>query len=572
MQGILGATNAGFGIAGPVSATGDAVPPHGGKGVPFSLEGEAPPVPARGPATLTVEAVPEDEMADSADSQSSGHDSWDAEDGVLLTVSQDVRLVPPHRPDAGLVRAAGAPGVPRAFGDGALPSQFISAPETGTSVSPAIPGPAVGQISPEKVNRAGGAAIPVAPRLDATGAVSAAAEKDIPVPDDKTGRQINSAVDMVRRDAEGAGLANLGHAEERIPVARQPEPAAGAGGSLAPGVDIGEVRDARKTGRGTVALDGIAERTTNREGAPASAPRFSDAAGRTAGQPVDPRAGLVGTAGDGKPGDALRSDDPPGRTSVKTTEQAAPAGVTVSPAAIERSASDPTPDRPRRDRLRVSAAPGDTHSGDRGKNQTVPDLATGAAVRATPPLMFAEAPFALPTDTPFFQPDGIAAFRGEVGDGLMFGPPDRADHVRHLHGIETRPVPMARAVVAQISDAVSFPMDGSVELRLSPEELGRVKVSMTPGEGGLVVQLVVERQETLDLLRRHVDMLAEDLGRAGYSGLEFTFSNEGGERPGGDGPAAGPADASASDSLATLPERGTRTATLTPAGRLDIRL
>jgi hypothetical protein len=91
---------------------------------------------------------------------------------------------------------------------------------------------------------------------------------------------------------------------------------------------------------------------------------------------------------------------------------------------------------------------------------------------------------------------------------------------------------LARGAAAQIAEAVRTPFDGSVEVRLSPEELGRVRVTMVPGEAGLVVHLVAERPETLDLLRRHADLLAHDLRDAGYEGLEFSFGREGRqERP-----------------------------------------
>ena len=67
-----------------------------------------------------------------------------------------------------------------------------------------------------------------------------------------------------------------------------------------------------------------------------------------------------------------------------------------------------------------------------------------------------------------------------------------------------------------------------LEIKLSPEELGRVKLAMLPGEAGaMTVQMTVERAETLELLRRHADVLSTDLQDAGYSGLEFTFSREG---------------------------------------------
>ena len=104
------------------------------------------------------------------------------------------------------------------------------------------------------------------------------------------------------------------------------------------------------------------------------------------------------------------------------------------------------------------------------------------------------------------------------------------DTARRTADVDFRQSHLARSVTQQIFESIRLPMDGSIEIRLSPDELGRVKLSMVPGEAGLVVQLVAERPETLDLLRRHADLLAAELRDAGYSGLQFSFSGEGGNK------------------------------------------
>jgi flagellar hook-length control protein FliK len=85
---------------------------------------------------------------------------------------------------------------------------------------------------------------------------------------------------------------------------------------------------------------------------------------------------------------------------------------------------------------------------------------------------------------------------------------------------------LARGASRQIVDSIRLPIDGSIEQRLSPQELGRVKLSMVPGEAGMVIQIAAERAETLELLRRHADILAEDLQSAGIEGLDFSFSQD----------------------------------------------
>jgi flagellar hook-length control protein FliK len=78
----------------------------------------------------------------------------------------------------------------------------------------------------------------------------------------------------------------------------------------------------------------------------------------------------------------------------------------------------------------------------------------------------------------------------------------------------------------QVSDGITRSGGGEIELRLSPEELGRIQMKLTNGEHGLMVHIQAERSETLDLLRRNIGDLAQDLADAGYEGAGFTFGDE----------------------------------------------
>lgn len=80
-------------------------------------------------------------------------------------------------------------------------------------------------------------------------------------------------------------------------------------------------------------------------------------------------------------------------------------------------------------------------------------------------------------------------------------------------------------VLRQISDGLPKLADKAVEIRLSPEELGHVRLRMVSSEHGVVVHVHADRPETLDLLRRHIDQLARDLAEAGHEASEFTFSD-----------------------------------------------
>ncbi len=72
--------------------------------------------------------------------------------------------------------------------------------------------------------------------------------------------------------------------------------------------------------------------------------------------------------------------------------------------------------------------------------------------------------------------------------------------------------------------ATQFP-DRPIEVTLSPEELGRVRMSLVTHEGALTMMLQAERPETLDLLRRNIDQLAQDFRDLGFQDLTFRFGS-----------------------------------------------
>jgi hypothetical protein len=68
---------------------------------------------------------------------------------------------------------------------------------------------------------------------------------------------------------------------------------------------------------------------------------------------------------------------------------------------------------------------------------------------------------------------------------------------------------------------------GQVDLTLNPAELGRVRLSMAPGEAGLVVTIHADRPETLDLMRRHSEQLIQEFRQAGFERAELSFGGTG---------------------------------------------
>ena len=85
---------------------------------------------------------------------------------------------------------------------------------------------------------------------------------------------------------------------------------------------------------------------------------------------------------------------------------------------------------------------------------------------------------------------------------------------------------LPKHVAQQLAQALQNSADRQMELVLKPAELGRVRMSLTPAETGIVVNIFAERPETLELMRRNVDLLAQDFRDVGYESAEFAFGQD----------------------------------------------
>ena len=85
--------------------------------------------------------------------------------------------------------------------------------------------------------------------------------------------------------------------------------------------------------------------------------------------------------------------------------------------------------------------------------------------------------------------------------------------------------PQALAVIKQVSEAIRLSPGGSIDIALSPEELGAVRMKLTGNEGQMTVIVQADRQETLDLMRRHIDSLSSEFRAIGYGDVSFSFQS-----------------------------------------------
>lgn len=134
---------------------------------------------------------------------------------------------------------------------------------------------------------------------------------------------------------------------------------------------------------------------------------------------------------------------------------------------------------------------------------------------------------------------------------------------------------LATHVSGQISAAISRKEGDRVEIRLDPPELGRVTLSMVVRDDRLVAHVSAERQDIVDLMRRHAEILQKDLNSAGYRNVTLDFAQQeqgqaqgqGGQGQGQSEPAPPPLFSPRIDTVAIAPVNR-----LVGDDRLDIRL
>jgi hypothetical protein len=93
------------------------------------------------------------------------------------------------------------------------------------------------------------------------------------------------------------------------------------------------------------------------------------------------------------------------------------------------------------------------------------------------------------------------------------------------------PQGIAETVTATIVEMVKSGTNAPVELALSPEELGRLTISIRQEGDVVFVNLTADRPETLDLFRRHGSDLVADLRQAGFAGASLSFGQNGQGHP-----------------------------------------
>jgi len=108
------------------------------------------------------------------------------------------------------------------------------------------------------------------------------------------------------------------------------------------------------------------------------------------------------------------------------------------------------------------------------------------------------------------------------------------------HGSAAHRTSVTHSVGHQLAHAAANANDRTVELTLSPEELGKVRMTLQAGDSSIVVSVQADRSETLDLMRRNIDSLARDFRELGYSDVSFSFGEQTARQDGSSGQNAPP--------------------------------
>jgi hypothetical protein len=128
----------------------------------------------------------------------------------------------------------------------------------------------------------------------------------------------------------------------------------------------------------------------------------------------------------------------------------------------------------------------------------------------------------------------------------------------------------ARQIAQQMVLATPTTAPGTTEITLNPEELGRVKMSLTVNEGAMILTISAERPDTIDIMRRHIDQLAQTYRQLGFANMTFNFA---GSSEQGQTRDPTPANDDLVDFAASQSEDSTNpTPTLQSNGRMDLRL
>ncbi|SNT68492.1 flagellar hook-length control protein FliK [Paracoccus seriniphilus] len=194
------------------------------------------------------------------------------------------------------------------------------------------------------------------------------------------------------------------------------------------------------------------------------------------------------------------------------------------------------------------------------------DPATATASKAAGQVELAgEAP---DFQEPAHEPRATSLIASRPPEEMMRSLPS-GEAVRNI-GPALQPVAAIKTVLGQIADALVTAADDRIEITLSPEELGRIRLIVSGPDRAPHVSVWVERPEVMDLIRRNTTLLHQHFSAAGFEGAAFDFQD--GQQEWHDNPPPARAESVAIAQIAPVISGGSALHPARIDGRLDIRL
>lgn len=93
--------------------------------------------------------------------------------------------------------------------------------------------------------------------------------------------------------------------------------------------------------------------------------------------------------------------------------------------------------------------------------------------------------------------------------------------------IQTQRIEASRFPSPQVVEHLLRQPERAVEISLHPRELGRVHMALASTDVGTTLTITADRPETLDLMRRHIEQLAQEFKHLGHGDVGFAFRQGG---------------------------------------------
>jgi len=153
----------------------------------------------------------------------------------------------------------------------------------------------------------------------------------------------------------------------------------------------------------------------------------------------------------------------------------------------------------------------------------------------------ADVPMALSDSAKLLSAVEAAAGSDDLGLARAGGLTSQAAQITTSHALAGPAT--ARHVASQMAIAILQTNGGPTELSLNPPELGKVRLRLTAQDTSIVLMVQADRPETSDMMRRHIDVLAQEFRTLGYGNIRFEFGSGNGAQPdadrqGGDAPSS----------------------------------